>query len=122
MDPHPILDKDTGEAAHDPQSQAPGTSPGAQDDVRFPAEDGGKSLAELAERDLTATLQLLAERAQYITGATGAAIALRDHEEMVCRASAGIQDSPVKAFAPGKPCAATTPRPTRASTARVAKL
>jgi putative methionine-R-sulfoxide reductase with GAF domain len=90
MDPHSILDKHTGEAAHDPRngaSDAAGAN--GQDDVRFPAEDGGKSLAEMAERDLTATLQLLAERAQYITGATGAAIALRDHEEMVCRASAG---------------------------------
>jgi putative methionine-R-sulfoxide reductase with GAF domain len=89
MDPHFILDKDAGEAASQPHSQVPGTSQGAQDDMRFPAEDGGKSLAEMAERDLTATLQLLVERAQYITGATGAAIALRDHEEMVCRASAG---------------------------------
>ena len=43
----------------------------------------------MAQRDLAATLQLLAERAQYITGATGAAIALRDSGEMVCRASAG---------------------------------
>jgi putative methionine-R-sulfoxide reductase with GAF domain len=89
MDPHSILDNDTGETASQPQRQAPGTSPDAQDDMRFPAEDGGKSLGEMAERDLTATMQLLAERAQYITGATGAAIALRDHEEMVCRASAG---------------------------------
>jgi hypothetical protein len=32
---------------------------------------------------------LLVERAQYITGATGAAIALRDEDEMVCRASSG---------------------------------
>ena len=86
MDPHFILDKNAGEAPHDPSDAA---SANGQDDVRFPAEDGGKSLAEMAERDLTATLQLLAERAQYITGATGAAIALRDHEEMVCRASAG---------------------------------
>jgi putative methionine-R-sulfoxide reductase with GAF domain len=59
------------------------------DAVRFPAEDGGKSLADMAQRDLTATLQLLVERAQYITGATGAAIALRDNFEMVCRASSG---------------------------------
>ena len=43
----------------------------------------------MAEKDLDAALQLLAERAQYITGATGAAIALRDGKEMVCRASAG---------------------------------
>jgi hypothetical protein len=58
---------------------------------RFPAEDGGHSLAAMAERDLDATLQLLAERAQYITGASGAAIALRrgQHKDMLCRASAG---------------------------------
>jgi putative methionine-R-sulfoxide reductase with GAF domain len=92
MDPHSILDKDAGEMPHQPRAEAPGAAAvpaDGQDHVRFPAEDGGKSLAEMAERDLTATLQLLAERAQYITGATGTAIALRDHEEMVCRASAG---------------------------------
>ena len=38
---------------------------------------------------MNAALQLLAERAQYITGASGAAIALREDEEMICRASAG---------------------------------
>jgi hypothetical protein len=57
--------------------------------MRFPGEDGGQSLAAMAQRDLVATLQLLAERAQYITGATGAAIALRHNGEMTCRASAG---------------------------------
>jgi putative methionine-R-sulfoxide reductase with GAF domain len=57
--------------------------------VHFPGEDGGKSLVEMARRDLDATLQLLVERAEYITGATGAAIALRESEEMVCRASSG---------------------------------
>lgn len=58
---------------------------------RFPAEDNGRSLAAMAERDLDATLQLLAERAQYITEASGAAIALRrgQHKDMLCRASAG---------------------------------
>jgi len=80
MDPHSILDH--GDAPEANASDSAGS-------VRFPAEDGGRSLAEMAERDLAATLQLLAERAQYITGATGAAIALRDHDEMVCRASAG---------------------------------
>jgi hypothetical protein len=34
-------------------------------------------------------LQLLVERAQYITGATGGALALPQGEDMVCRASAG---------------------------------
>ena len=59
--------------------------------LRFPQEDGGHSLAEMASSDLDAALQLLAERAQYITGASGAAIALRrgEHNDMLCRASAG---------------------------------
>ena len=57
--------------------------------LQFPGEDGGKSLLDMAQRDLDATLRLLAERAQYITEATGAAIALRENDEMVCRASAG---------------------------------
>lgn len=58
---------------------------------RFPGEDGGRSLAEMAYNDLDAALQLLAERAQYITGASGAAIALRRglHNDMLCRASIG---------------------------------
>src|SRR6185312_3114146 len=47
------------------------------------------SLSQMAQRDLDATLQLLAERAQYITGASGAAIALREGETMVCCASSG---------------------------------
>jgi GAF domain-containing protein len=59
--------------------------------VRFPGEDGGQSLAEMAERDLDAALQLLADRAQYITGAHGAAIALRrrGRNDMLCRATSG---------------------------------
>ena len=55
----------------------------------FPGEDGGHSLAAWARRDLEATLQLLADRAQYITGGSGAAIALRDGENIICRASSG---------------------------------
>jgi hypothetical protein len=60
-------------------------------EASFPVEGGERSLAEMAHRDFEATLQLLAERAQYITGATGAAIALRrgDHSDMLCRASTG---------------------------------
>src|SRR5579862_8437877 len=61
----------------------------AREMLRFPGEDGGKSLSEMAQRDLDATLQLLVERAQYITGASGAAIALRQGETMVCCASSG---------------------------------
>ena len=59
--------------------------------MQFPGEDGGSSLAEMARSDLDAALQLLAHRAQYITGANGAAIALRrlGKNDMQCRASAG---------------------------------
>ena len=59
--------------------------------VRFPGDDGGCTLAEMAQRDLDAALQLLADRAQFITGASGAAIALRRDggNDMQCRASAG---------------------------------
>jgi GAF domain-containing protein len=59
--------------------------------MRFPGEDGGHSLAEMARRDLDAALQLLVDRAQYITGASGAAIALRRNgkNDMQCRASTG---------------------------------
>ena len=45
----------------------------------------------MAQRDLDAALQLLADRAQFITGASGAAIALRRQgmKDMLCRASSG---------------------------------
>jgi len=54
-----------------------------------PADDRSRLLTEMAQRDLDAALQLLAERAQYITGASGAAIALHEGGKMICRASAG---------------------------------
>ena len=68
-----------------------GTHPAIVSSLRFPGEDGGHSLAEMAQRDLDAALQLLADRAQYITGAAGAAIALRrsGRSDMLCRASSG---------------------------------
>jgi putative methionine-R-sulfoxide reductase with GAF domain len=51
----------------------------------------------LEPHDLEAALQLLVERAQYITGATGAALALAQEGNMVCRASAGTCAPPVGA-------------------------
>jgi uncharacterized Zn finger protein (UPF0148 family)/putative methionine-R-sulfoxide reductase with GAF domain len=51
--------------------------------------DRSNSRANLEEHELEAALQLLVERAQYITGATGTALALPHGDEMVCRASAG---------------------------------
>src|SRR6202050_2379789 len=73
------------------RDQASSSAPGPQSNVPFPGEDGGHSLAEIARRDLDAALQLLADRAQYITGASGAAIALRREgkKDMLCRASTG---------------------------------
>jgi hypothetical protein len=114
MDQHSILDRSPASPAveGDMAGEVPGKSGGrsatasvsagiaaanahlpkpAEAGPRFPAEDGGRSLAEMAHRDLDAALQLLVERAQYITGATGAAIALRrgQNNDMLCRASAG---------------------------------
>jgi hypothetical protein len=53
--------------------------------------DVSQSVAELASLDLDAALQLLADRAQYVTGAAGAAIALlrAQSNDMLCRASVG---------------------------------
>src|SRR5215471_3440849 len=51
----------------------------------------------LPANDLEAALQLLVERARYITGATGAALALLQDGEMVCRASAGTCAPPIGA-------------------------
>jgi putative methionine-R-sulfoxide reductase with GAF domain len=51
----------------------------------------------LDEVELDSALQLLVERAQYITGATGTALALPQGDEMVCRASAGSSAPPVGA-------------------------
>ena len=53
------------------------------------AVDVLSSGSALEKMELDAALQLLVERAQYITGATGTALALPQGEEMVCRASAG---------------------------------
>jgi len=61
-----------------------GNGDGAPTDVDKP---NGRQTLE--EPELEAALQLLVERAQYITGATGTALALPQGEEMVCRASAG---------------------------------
>ena len=72
-----------------PRMELKKAAPAVREALRFPGEDGGKSLSQMAQRDLDATLQLLAERAQYITGASGAAIALRQGETMVCCASSG---------------------------------
>jgi putative methionine-R-sulfoxide reductase with GAF domain len=85
-----LVPSNLGPADIVPSKAEPKTAaPVVREALRFPGEDGGKSLSEMAQRDLDATLQLLVERAQYITGASGAAIALRQGETMVCCASSG---------------------------------
>lgn len=59
------------------------------DQIGTPAEDGRKSATAMAERDLEATLQLLAERARYLTGASGVSIGLRSGSLVVCQAGSG---------------------------------
>jgi putative methionine-R-sulfoxide reductase with GAF domain len=92
MERYSILDQGSHQATSDNRpsnGDRPISPTPVRERLRFPAEDGGKSLSEMAQRDLDATLQLLTERAQYITGASGAAIALREGDQMICRASAG---------------------------------
>ncbi|MGZ7077606.1 MAG: GAF domain-containing protein, partial [Candidatus Angelobacter sp.] len=76
---------------HASWATAPPASTNLPSSVRIREEDGVYSLAEMARRDLDAALQLLVDRAQYITGASGAAIALRraGKNDMQCRASTG---------------------------------
>jgi len=61
----------------------------AQPDEKFAsATDTPNQVHGLEQDELDSALQLLVERAQYITGATGTALALPQGDEMVCRASA----------------------------------
>lgn len=75
-------------------------TPGGPHGLEVPAEgeDGSEppvhrekqpGLAEIADRDLDVTLQLLVGRGQYLTGASAASIALRQGDAMICRARAG---------------------------------
>jgi putative methionine-R-sulfoxide reductase with GAF domain/uncharacterized Zn finger protein (UPF0148 family) len=71
-----------------PPANAEGTTP-STGAVQGPSRNQSNGSVALAEKELQSALQLLVERAQYITGATGTALALPQGEEMVCRASAG---------------------------------
>ena len=62
--------------------------------VRAPVQGSAHSLLkrtdiDLGELDLEPTISMIAERAQTITAATGAALALRRGGEIICRARAG---------------------------------
>jgi putative methionine-R-sulfoxide reductase with GAF domain len=94
MDHYSILDHSPSQAGPETvlaeKTKAPPSLRGVSPEpLRFPGDDGGQSLNNMAQRDLDAALQLLAERAQYITGASGATIALRQDDKMICRASSG---------------------------------
>jgi hypothetical protein len=56
---------------------------------RSSAETNFNDKTRFGEMELDSALQLLVERTQYITGATGTALALPNGEEMLCRASSG---------------------------------
>lgn len=92
--PAAINDAASGEAEKDGVESQPDAALGNKEEQKSTSassfrDDGGNSLPAMATRELDATLQLLVERTQYITGATGAAIALKDSDGMLCRASAG---------------------------------
>ena len=71
-------------------TNAEGTTAGTERPTSVGAGgDNSNGSHALGETELDSALQLLVERAQYITGATGTALALPQGEEMVCRASAG---------------------------------
>jgi putative methionine-R-sulfoxide reductase with GAF domain len=72
-----------------PPASAEEGSAGTDRHASVSAADGNSGSPALEETELDSALQLLVERAQYITGATGTALALTRGEEMVCRASAG---------------------------------
>jgi len=76
-----VLSESAGRAAPDLRA--------ANADFTSNPRDRTNASTNLEERELDAALQLLVERAQYITGATGTALALPQGDEMVCRASAG---------------------------------
>lgn len=57
--------------------------------VSFVVKETNNLLKEIAERDLQASVQLLADRMQQLTGASAATIAVRNGKELLCAASAG---------------------------------
>src|SRR5208337_390976 len=89
MDRYSIFDGNAPAAAAPAPAKDSVEAPAASQPLPSSLKDHGKSLAAMAERDLQAALQLLADRAQYITAASGAMIALRENGHLICRASAG---------------------------------
>ena len=65
------------------------TGPHFTSDVGIPVSHLSNMEIHPAEMDLEPGINIITERAQVLTGATGAAIALRKGNEIVCRARAG---------------------------------
>lgn len=81
-------------AVQDAQHSAAGLHPRHSHHLRPSSSDPAHRILQqpdldLAGLDLDPTISLIAERAQAITSATGAALALRRGKEIVCRARAG---------------------------------
>ena len=95
MDHYSIVDRGTSQptVAKVQPSESDGSGTPATEEIppalQFPGEDRGQSLNKLAQRDLHTTFQLLVERTQYITRASGVAIALCKDGAYVCCASVG---------------------------------
>jgi hypothetical protein len=89
--PDTILGEERSPSVVNPSSVVTASSVGATGSSNLIGSIGDRSNGThgLEKNELDSTLQLLVERAQYITGATGTALALPQGEEMVCRASAG---------------------------------
>jgi putative methionine-R-sulfoxide reductase with GAF domain len=83
-----IPQRDEAPAGPEPSAFA-ASEPTAGENQPAAVGEKPKASPQLEEAELEAALQLLVERAQYITGATGTALALPQAGEMVCRASAG---------------------------------
>jgi hypothetical protein len=63
--------------------------PGEWRDGRFSVDHGSGEQVSIQQIDLEPAIGVITERAQALTGATGAAIALRKGNEVICRARAG---------------------------------
>src|ERR1700724_1700397 len=75
---------------HASGQQGPSPPAGGENSSEPPVRRGKpQGLAEIADRDLDVTLQLLVGRGQYLTGASAASIALRQGDAMICRARVG---------------------------------
>lgn len=74
-----------------PETLSPQTEDPAQESpvLATPSEPQPAAPVEEPVTDLDTALQALAQKAQYVSNATGAAIALREGPDVVCRAASG---------------------------------